>query len=334
MHTGRWRWLREKPISLGVLNRKLWRASNPTMNYNVRIGVSAIISTVGLLTNNTATIIGAMIVAPLMGPINSMAFAFSLGNQRLLRHSFLSLSIGVGITVALAYLIALLSGLHSLNGEILSRVRPTLLDLVVALAAGAAGAFANAKQSVADALPGVAIAVALAPPLCVVGIGIAMGSTLVFQGSMLLFLTNLAGILFSGTVVFIWQEYGTLKKAQHGLFFTAASILLLGLPLGFSLRELVIEAEAKNLVNLLIRRQTITFKESQIRSLRVEIQGELLTVQLEVAAPQKSITQTQVELVRDLLENRLDRPISLDVRILPIEEFTAPPTRDRLKSQD
>ncbi|MEM6500791.1 MAG: DUF389 domain-containing protein [Cyanobacteria bacterium P01_C01_bin.89] len=324
----KWTWLREEPISLEVLNRKLWRASNATINYSVRTGVSAIIATVGLLTDSTATIIGAMIVAPLMGPISSMAFALSLGNRQLLKHAFISLFIGVLITVSLAYSIALLSELHSFNEEIVSRVQPTLLDLIVALAAGAAGAFAISKSSVADALPGVAIAVALAPPLCVVGIGIAMGSSLVFQGAGLLFLTNLAGILFSGTLVFIWQEYGTLKKAQRALVVTSISILLLGLPLGLSLRELVTEAKARNLVNVLIRRQTVTFKDTQIRTLRVDTRGEILAIRLEVAAPRGRINQNQVQLVRSFLEKRLERSVRLDVRVLPVEEFLAPPSEN------
>ena len=322
---GEWQWLQDKPVPLGALNRKLWRASNPTLNYNVLIAVSAIISTVGLLAGSTATIIGAMIVAPLMGPISGMAFAMSVGNRRLLKHSSLALFIGVVVTVSVAYIIAMLSGLHSLNEEILARVRPTLLDLIVALAAGAAGAFAKAKHQVADALPGVAIAVALAPPLCVVGIGLAMQSRIVAQGSTLLFLTNLAGILLSGMLVFVWQEYGSFKKARQGLILAGASLIILGLPLGFSLRELIIEAKARNLVNILVRRQTLTFGDTNIRTLRVDMQeNKGLNVKLEVAAPQGTITQKQVKLVRNFLEQRLERSISLDVRVIPVEEFSVP----------
>lgn len=331
-NSGEWQWLNDKPVPFGALNRRLWRTSNPTVNYNVLIGISAIIATVGLLAGSSATIIGAMIVAPLMGPLSAIAFAMSVGNRRLLKHASGALLIGITLTILLAYAIALLSGLHSLNAEILSRVRPTLLDLIVALAAGAAGAFAKVKNQVADALPGVAIAVALAPPLCVVGIGLAMQSSMIYQGAALLFLTNLAGILFSGTLIFIWQEYGSLKKARQGLVVTAATIMILGLPLGISLRELIIEAKARNLVNVLVRRQTVTFGDTQIQNLRVDMGKEALQVVLEVAATPNSITKRQVDLVRSFLETRLDRPVSLEVKVTPLEEFFAEPLESNLNA--
>jgi len=97
---------------------------------------------------------------------------------------------------------------NTLNDEITSRTSPNFIDLIIALAAGAAGAFAKTRREVADALPGVAIAVALVPPLSVIGIGLALASNTLAVGSTVIFITNLVGIIFSGLIIFIWQEYG------------------------------------------------------------------------------------------------------------------------------
>ncbi|MEO0459045.1 MAG: TIGR00341 family protein, partial [Cyanobacteria bacterium P01_A01_bin.114] len=192
INSGDWHWLEGKPVSLTALNRSLWRSADPSGNYFILLFLSGVISTMGLLAGSTATIIGAMIVAPLMGPITGIAFALSVGNRRLLKRAGLSLLMGCLLTVATAYLLAAMIGLNAFNGEITSRTSPTLIDLVIARAAGAAGSFAKTRRGVADALPGVAIAVALVPPLSVIGIGLALASQSVTVGSTVLFTTNLA----------------------------------------------------------------------------------------------------------------------------------------------
>lgn len=321
---GNWRWLEGKPLSLAALNRNLWRVAEPSSNYFVMLFLSGVISTLGLLAGSTATIIGAMIVAPLMGPITSIAFALSVGNRRLLKRAGLGLLLGCLLTVVTAYGLAALFDLNNLNVEITSRTRPTLIDLAIALAAGAAGAFAKTRRGVADALPGVAIAVALVPPLSVIGIGLAMASQTVAVGSAVLFTTNLVGIIFSGVLVFVWEEYGSLSRAKGGLAVAAMTLGVLAVPLGFSLRELVIETKARSLASHLIRRQTVTFSQTDIRALRVDSAGQQLAVYLEVAAPANTITDRQVNLVHQFLEAELDRPIELDVRIIPVTIYQVP----------
>ncbi|MEL7068811.1 MAG: DUF389 domain-containing protein [Cyanobacteria bacterium J06581_3] len=321
VNSGDWHWMANNPLPLKSLNRSLWRSADPSFNYYIMLFLSGVISTLGLLAGSTAAIIGAMIVAPLMGPITGMAFAITMGNRRLLKRSGLAVLTGALLTVGTAYLICSLVGFNTLNSEILERTRPTLIDLAIGLAAGAAGAFAKTRRGVGDALPGVAIAVALVPPLSVIGIGLAFSDRAVFSGSALLFLTNLAGIILSGGLVFIWQDYGSLKKAKHGLTASTAVLLLLGIPLGLSMRDLVIEERARSLVGTLIRRETQTFRETDIQRLRVNSKGDILLVNLEVAAPASSITENQVGLVHDFLEAKLGRPVELDVSVFPMQNF-------------
>lgn len=325
-HSGDWHWLAEKPMPIAGINRHLWRASIPSFSFHFLLGTSSIIATLGLLANSVAIIIGAMIIAPLMGPIIGIAYAMVMGNRRLLRRSSLTLLTGTTLTIVTSGLTCYLVGLRTISPEILARTNPTLLDLGVAIAAGSAGAFANSRRRIADALPGVAIAVALVPPLSVVGIGFALGEEKLFLGALLLFATNLTGIIFSGGIIFLFESYGNLRRAQRGLLVSVAILLCLGLPLGISLRNLLIQENVRRSVGELISRKTITFSDTDIRSIIVTPQEDFLLVELEVATASGSISQNQVSLVRDFLSRELEQPVDLRVRVLPVELLQASPT--------
>ncbi|MDJ0735677.1 MAG: TIGR00341 family protein [Nostocaceae cyanobacterium] len=319
--SGDWHWLVEKPMPIASLNRHLWRLSVPSFSFHFLLGASSIIATLGMLANSVAVIIGAMIIAPLMGPIIGLAYAMVMGNRRLLRRSSLTILTGVILTVFIAFLSTLLLGLKTISPEISSRANPTLIDLGVALAAGAAGAFANSRRRIADALPGVAISVALVPPLGVVGIGLALGQERLSFGAMLLFFTNLTAIIFSGGLVFLWQSYGNFKKATQGLFVSIIILFLLAVPLGFSLKNILIKQNVHNSVTRLIQQRTLTFAARDVREIRVSPRRELLLIEIEVAAPLGSITKTQIDLVQEFLEKELESKIDLKVRVIPVDIF-------------
>ncbi|MEM7716519.1 MAG: DUF389 domain-containing protein [Cyanobacteria bacterium P01_A01_bin.68] len=301
-NSGDWHWLSEKPMPIAGINRKLWRGAVPSLSFYTLLSLSAVISTFGLLANSAATIIGAMIIAPLMGPIIAIAYSMVAANQRLLKRSSFTLIKGVLLTVLISIAITKLVGIRTFGSEIMGRTSPTLLDLGVALAAGAAGGFAFTRRSIANALPGVAISVALVPPLSVVGIGVGMGSNSVALGSGLLFLANLAGIIFSGSLVFLAHDYGSLEKARHGLVISVFSLIILALPLGFSLQTFLIEEKTRRHVEYLLYRRTITFSNSDIKRIKVRRDGERLLVDMEIAVPFDSLSENQVRLVRNFLQ--------------------------------
>lgn len=248
-NSGDWAWLDVKPMPLPVLNRKLWKVAEPSIPYYVLLSLSVVIATLGLLANSAATIIGAMIVAPLMGPILGMAFSMIMSNRRLLRRSTLALVTGALMSIAIGAMICRLVGIETLTPEITARTSPNLLDLGVALAAGGAGAFAFSRRDIADALPGVAIAVALVPPLSVIGIGIALNLQDVTFGSSLLFLTNLTGIIFSGGLILLLQRYGSLARAQKGLTLAIIALFILGIPLALSFQDVVIREQTRSQIS-------------------------------------------------------------------------------------
>lgn len=319
-----WSWLKEDPTSIALLNRILWRGAILSSSFCLMVVVSSAIGTLGLLANSIAAVIGAMIISPLMQPTVGIAYAMVMANRRLLKQATLTAIIGILITVVTAILVAHLIGLRTLNSEILSRTNPNLINLGIAIGAGIAGAFAYTRQSVADALPGTAVAVALVPPLCVVGIGLVSGEMRLIQGASILFFTNLIGIIFSGGLVFVFQGYGTIAKARQGLMVTILALLLLGLPLSYQMRHLLASSNLRSDVEKLIRNQEIIFTDKEIRSLKVASRSDSLLIELAIEAQVNSISKKQLQSAQAFLSNRLETPVTLRVKLVPIESFEIP----------
>lgn len=167
------------------------------------LSLSVTIAVMGLTADSAAVVIGAMLIAPLMTPIMAFAAATGLGlGHRAAQAGFLVVA-GVAWSVGLAVVLAALLPEVTIGPEILARTSPDIRDLVVAVAAGAAGAYAIAREDVSAALPGVAVAVALVPPLATTGVLIERGDTVLAEGSALLFLTNLLAIIVSAILVLL-----------------------------------------------------------------------------------------------------------------------------------
>lgn len=172
----------------------------------VLLVLAAVIASAGIIADSTATVIGAMIVAPLMTPILGTALSVVLARKRLILANLAIVVAGAAVVILIAFLLGLPT--HSqliadTNSQIASRVSPRLIDLVAALATGVVGAFAIVRHDVSDTLPGVAIAISLVPPLCVVGLTLESGAPGQALGALLLFGTNVAAIIATGTVVFL-----------------------------------------------------------------------------------------------------------------------------------
>ena len=321
---GNWKWIKEKPTPLASVNRTLWRLSVPSFSFHFMLALSAIISTLGLLANSVAIIIGAMIIAPLMGPIVGMAFSVAMGNRKLLRRSSLTLLKGLILTIAISWLTASAIGLETVESEVLSRTNPTLIDFGIAMAAGMAGAFTQTRRSIADAIPGVAIAVALVPPLSVIGIGLALKEQEIAIGSSLLFLTNLICIIFFGSLVFLFQSYGNLDRAKKGLALSTVVMFALGFPLTLSMRDLIIKKNVRYQVSNSIINEAEIFRDSDIQSIIVEPKDGYLQVNIEVAAPANSITQADIKGLRKSLSSKIEREIDLRVEVIPMQIINSP----------
>ncbi len=182
-------------------------------NYIFDLILSAGIATIGLVLNSPAVVIGAMLISPLMGPIMASGLSFASSDIYLGVKAFLNLLGSVVAAISLSALLVWLLPFQSATSELLARTRPNLLDLGVAIASGLAGSIIMARSlngTGAGALPGVAIAVALMPPLCTVGFGVGSGwNWQIISGASLLFLTNLVAISSSAFLVFYLVDMGS-----------------------------------------------------------------------------------------------------------------------------
>jgi len=172
-------------------------------NYLSSITLSNLIALFGLLTNSVAVVIGAMLISPLMGPIFSLGLAFTMGDLVLTRRAIRNITYSILLAVFVAAVFTLISPLKGATHEILSRTRPNIYDLLIAVFAGTAGALALCtRKNYLFTTTGVAVATAVIPPLSVVGYGIGTWQFGIAAGGFLLFFTNLVAIVISSNAVF------------------------------------------------------------------------------------------------------------------------------------
>jgi uncharacterized hydrophobic protein (TIGR00271 family) len=215
--------------------------------------LAAVIAGAGVVADSTATVIGAMIVAPLMTPILGTALAVVLGEARWILRGVLMILAGAATVVAIAILLGLLVPepvVADTNSQVAGRVSPHLIDLVAALATGVVGAFALVRSDVSDALPGVAIAISLVPPLAVVGLTLESGEPQQALGALLLFATNVASIIATGTLLLLAYRIRAVAEAAghpvgrlgpRSLATVIGFVVLVAVPLGIGSVRAVIQ---------------------------------------------------------------------------------------------
>ena len=197
---------------------RLIESSSPTHSFFLILILSAVITTFGIVLNNVAIVIGGMLVSPLLSPILAISMGIVMADQKLIFRSFRVLVLALIYVIVVSFIFSVFIINKELNNEILSRVHPNLIYFGVALASGIAAAFALAKEEFSERMVGVAVAIALLPPLSVMGIGIAYWNLSVVSGSLALFLLNLFGILSGSLIIFsLLRFYPEKKVAQQEL---------------------------------------------------------------------------------------------------------------------
>lgn len=331
----------EETVAAEELSAAMVRASIPSFGFFFMLGIASAIATFGLIVNSAPTIIGAMIIAPLMSPILSLSYGLVLLDRRLITLSIITVATGTILVVAISSMCSMLFGLRIAGSEIISRTSPTLFDLGVALAAGGAAAFSQTRRSIANSIAGVAIAVALVPPLAVSGMGLALGQRAALEsgislaefgplegginiaaGAFTLFLTNLIGIVVVAMLVFIFQRYGDWKKALLGLVVIMISSVFLVHPLHQALHELYVKNRVVRLfVKLAATRPDIVSGRGKFDSLHVGYRNGVLHVYADVFIPRDRMENLQgrVDEFRQFLTADVGEPVVLDVDMVPVD---------------
>jgi uncharacterized hydrophobic protein (TIGR00271 family) len=292
---------------------------------------SSLIASLGLLANSAAVVIGAMVVAPWILPLQAMAFEVLRGSFPAFLRALRTLLVGVAIGAGISVLVGWLVSMPSFGEEVITRTNPNLLDLGVALAAGGVAMFAKLRKEAISALAGLAIAVALMPPVCVAGLSVSAGAWQQAYGASLLFLTNLLGILSGAMVALALLERpfrGRLMRSRLGLTSLVLTALLV-LPLGGSFFNLLgrsrQKAEAKGIEDLVaqsLRNETLTLgRDSELESLRIDWEANppLIVARVNVKDPGVPSFK-QVAAVQEFINRKLaPRRFRLVVQRLAIE---------------
>lgn len=276
-------------------------------SYLMLMFLSTFIATLGLFSNSSPVVIGAMILAPLMAPIISLSMGVLRQDNSLIRYSLKSIGLGLLLGYVCAILITWFTPLTTINVEILARTRPNLLDLGVAVGSGIAGAYAHSKKEVAKTLAGVAIAVALVPPLAVSGIGFGWLDWRVFSGALLLLVTNFAGMVLAAAITFLFLGFSPFHLAKKGLLISLIFVLGVSAPLAFGFSRMVKE---NTVVQSLSGRRIdhMVLKEVDV------IGVDPLQLSLQIVT-EKPLTEDELLEVKREIENLLGEEVELEITV-------------------
>ncbi len=314
--------------------RLIRRGGRPNRDFYSMIALSASIAALGLILDSAAVIIGAMLVAPLMSAIIGMGLAIIHGDLRFLILTSRATLLGAGIAILTGFFLGLINFHGDTTSQILQRTNPTILDLVVALISGVAAAYALCRKNVSNSLPGVAIAVALVPPLATVGVCLSIGFWGLAFGALKLFLSNMVAIVFASALVFasfgFKPNLDTLKDNRRLKVFQRsfiASGILVVVMLVLLVTRTIHDVREANFDDEVQVELTQYFEKLDIKT---EVADWKITtnregvfqfdVQLE--SPQE-ITAKEVNALEKRLETRLKKQVVLDLTVVPVERLHA-----------
>ncbi len=283
--------------------------------YVVLMFLSTMLATVGLYLNSSSVVIGAMLLAPLMSPIVSLAMGMLRQDRRMLKKSIKKISIGVGLALFAAALVTLLFPHKPVTDEMLARLSPSLLDLAVAIFAGIAGAYTKSYKEILQSLAGVAIAVALVPPLAVAGIGLGRLDLDFFSQAFLLFSTNLVGIVVAATLTFRLLGYSAVVRDKRNISVVLLILALITIPLYFSyediVQKLVIEKSWKH------ERFLVNGKYLIVQKAKSQRQREKLVIAMDILARER-LSRTDMDLFQKKIQQNYSKKLIIRANIIYI----------------
>jgi uncharacterized hydrophobic protein (TIGR00271 family) len=305
------------------------RGARPDVDFFVMMGLSATIATLGLMQGSTAVIIGSMLVAPLFSPILALSLGIAQGDIRMIRIAIESTIKGVALAIGMAFLVASLSPLKVVTYEIDLRTAPNLFDLAIALAAGAAGAYAVARKDVSTSLPGVAIAAALVPPLGVVGFGLAVRDIQIAGGGWLLVITNLIAITLCGSVVLLLLGFRPTRRRERaarlrvGLLATSLLLVVISVPLALVFIDSIQESSIRSQIENTVQSSLAGYESVELVEIDFSHEAEGLLVTLTVESARETNDALGDRLLEALAED-LDTHVRLELTTIQVDRSEYP----------
>lgn len=299
--------------------KELYTRTEMTGTYIASLVFANLIALLGLLSNSVAVVIGAMLISPLMGPIFSLGLAFAMGHLTLARRAARIIAISILATVVAAAFFTILSPLKDVTPEILSRTRPNIYDLLIAIFSGAIGAIALCtRKSYLFTTTGVAVATAVIPPLSVVGYGVGTLQFSLAMGGFLLFFTNLVAIVISSDIVFMLLRFRSSMVEEHRyplrlrLRVLAVTLAVISVPL---IATLVIDIRALNLskrIEQTLKSHLNLNGQSRLTSFSIRQDDKTVTVLASVNTVSEFDATTE-KVIKNALASESKRPIELEL---------------------
>lgn len=295
----------------------LKESARPSSVFIVLMVLSTLLATTGLFQSSAPVIIGAMILAPLMAPIVSLSMGIVRGENQLIGNSTKTLIYGIATALLFSCIYTYMMPLSELTQEMRGRLNPNILDLMVAVISGIAGAYANSKSEVAKSLAGVAIAVALVPPLSVTGIGIGWGDLDIIYGSFLLFITNLVGITLAASLTFLVLGYAPIHRAKKGIAYTSLILAVVTVPLVISFTKLI---KQNNILSELNNKTyVINDKKIDISVLEVDLSGDVPLLFIKTKSD-TLLSKDDLLILKQNISKQINDTVKLDVLMKTIVE--------------
>lgn len=286
-------------------------SSNWDFDFFALMVLSTVIAAIGLEQNSAAVVIGAMLVAPLMTPLLGLGLALVQGNPVLARISLRAVVLGLGVTILVAYLTGLLTpGFSEPTREMLGRGGPGLLDIVVAFASGLAAAYASSRPGLLAALPGVAIAAALVPPIATSGLALSLGDFRLAAGALLLFVINMVTIVLASMVSLWVVGLRNIGKASRWSLTTVGVLMLAVVALGVYLSVLPVVPPPATTVppDLMVSMQERLGEDYRLAS--VAVAYDELGAQINIRVVGATLAPVEItDTVRELARNHFDGPV-------------------------
>jgi uncharacterized hydrophobic protein (TIGR00271 family) len=321
-----------------AVGQEIALGSDPRLRFYLMVAASTMLASLGLIMNSTAVVIGAMLVAPLMTPIFGIALALVRGDTHLLSRSMQAEAVGVVLAILLALLLGLLIPELAATEEIMARTKPNLFDLLVALFAGFAGAYAMVDENISPALPGVAIATAIVPPLATTGLSLALGNMHWALGSFLLFFANFLSILLVASIVFMAAKVGrdVASPSTRDIVarFSLATIgfCVLAVFLSRTLLDIVREQHLQRTIEAVLDEQLTHLPASDIQKIIFLEHDEKIYCLAHIYAS-SFITPARVKSTELAMERALDRPVELFFRSTLSKDVSATGSFNQVNAQ-
>ncbi len=302
--------------------------SQPTLTYYVLLGISELIAAFALIIGSDATLIGANVVAPLMTPIIGISLGLMRGDLRLLRTALLAEFGGALLAVVLTFLLGLLPFWGDPTPSLLAQTQPTLIELLVAALAGFAGVLAMIDERVSPALPGVAIATALNPPVAAMGLCLAFGAYHGAWGAFLLFFANVLAILAVAAVLFLiagfvtWAEIGSVRGLARRFSPAVIGLLLVTGLLTRYLARTVEHIHAQRAITAVLDQELAHEPSTALSGVDFSRGKDGVDVLAEVRTPHVP-APGRVNEIQDELGRRLGLPVRLFMRCTLTKDVTA-----------